>query len=85
MVRWYKKALNFRLFSAFLAMKFISYLAGLSICAASVAALPSLNLPDFDPLTEYAKLLKMCKEDPNPNTVRPVKLDFNSFANRSNI
>jgi hypothetical protein len=57
-------------------MKFISYIAGLSIYAASVAALPSLNLPDFDPLTEYAKLLKMCKEDPNPNTVCPVKVDL---------
>ncbi|KAJ7247489.1 hypothetical protein C8J57DRAFT_1080878 [Mycena rebaudengoi] len=41
-------------------MKFISYLAGLTIGAVSVAALPQLNLPD-DPVTEYLKLLNMCK------------------------
>ncbi|KAJ7330846.1 hypothetical protein DFH08DRAFT_708679 [Mycena albidolilacea] len=65
-------------------MKFISYIAGLSIYAASVAALPSLNLPDFDPLTEYAKLLKMCKEDLNRNTYVAVRYagpdNYKTFA-----
>jgi hypothetical protein len=55
-------------------MKFISYLAGLTIGAVSVAALPQLNLPD-DPVTEYLKLLNMCKAA-SSTTVCAVKLDF---------
>ncbi|KAJ7473072.1 hypothetical protein B0H11DRAFT_1728992 [Mycena galericulata] len=53
-------------------MKVISYLAGLTIGAVSVAALPQLNIPDFNPVTEYVKLLQMCNDGP-PNTYVAVR------------
>ncbi|KAF7344172.1 hypothetical protein MVEN_01707600 [Mycena venus] len=64
-------------------MKFISYIAGLTIGAVSVAALPDLNLPDFDLVTEYAKLLQMCNAGPL-NTYAAVRYaglnNYETFA-----
>ncbi|KAJ7200630.1 hypothetical protein GGX14DRAFT_372123 [Mycena pura] len=65
-------------------MKFLSYLAGLSIAAVSVAALglPPLNVP-LNLVPEYLKLLAMCNNGP-PNTYVAVLYagtnDYATFA-----